>query len=253
MDASRPTLPQRVTAVLGTKQRLVFFAIGLHTLDFIVPVISAWLYRGAPIADVLARARGALADAIAARSPLIAVLFVAYLLTTAWLRAGYIRSLIGRLHLRPLDVRQFLRLLGLELLLELLRLAAVGAVLLAGDDLLVADLAVIGLLLASFAVLYTDYIIVIANEGLGGALLDSVRTVRAAFLPSTVVLIAVTLISQLAGGLLDGDVTGSLAQAAPMLLVRCVLMGAALFVADVVLVIVYLDAVESGRLRAAPR
>ena len=45
MDSGRPTLPQRVTAVLHAKQFLVFFAIGLYALDFAVPIASAWLYR----------------------------------------------------------------------------------------------------------------------------------------------------------------------------------------------------------------
>ena len=34
-----------------------------------------------------------------------------------------------------------------------------------------------------------------------------------------------------------------------MLLVQCVMMGGVVFVADVVLVVLYLDAVESGRLK----
>ena len=38
-----------------------------------------------------------------------------------------------------------------------------------------------------------------------------------------------------------------------MMLVQCVLMGGAVFVADVVLVVLYLTTVESGRLEPRPR
>src|SRR5665647_2438250 len=68
MDGTRPTLPQRVTAVLHAKQYLVFFAIGLYALDFAVPIASAWLYRREPPAELLRNTWGPLADAVAARS-----------------------------------------------------------------------------------------------------------------------------------------------------------------------------------------
>src|SRR5450759_5520465 len=95
MDGTRPTLPQRVTAVLHAKQYLVFFAIGLYALDFAVPIASAWLYRREPLAELLRNTWGPLADAVAARSAVIAAFFVVYLLVGTWLRAGYIRSLGG--------------------------------------------------------------------------------------------------------------------------------------------------------------
>jgi hypothetical protein len=102
-------------------------------------------------------------------------------------------------------------------------------------------------------VLYTDYIIVIADVGPLRAVALSWRTVRAALIPSVVVLLAVTLLGNAATVLLDENVTGSLARALPMLLVQCVLMGGVVFVADVVLVTLYLSAVEKGLLKPAPR
>src|SRR5665648_4576 len=209
MDSGRPTLPQRVTAVLHAKQFLVFFAIGLYALDFAVPIASAWLYRREP--------------------------------------------LVGPFHLRPADRRQFLRLLALELALEVVGALAAGATVLAGDDLLLANAVVLGLLAFYFVVLYADYIIVIADVGPLRAVALSWRTVRATLIPSALILLAVALLGNTATGLLDENVTGSLARAAPMMLMQCVLMGGVVFVADVVLVVLYLNAAETGRLKPKPR
>lgn len=249
MDGTGTTLPQRVNAILRAKQYLVFFAIGLYTLDVAVPLVSAWLYRRGPLAELLRTTWGPLADAVAARSLLIAALFVVYLLVGAWLRAGYIRSLVGPFHLRPADRRQFLRLVALNLALEVVGALAAGALVLAGDDLLLANAVLLGLLAFYFVVLYADYIIVIADVGPLRAVALSWRTVRVTPAPSALVLLAVSLLGYAATSLLDENVTGSLAQALPMLLVQCVIMGGVVFVADVVLVALYLRAAETGRLR----
>jgi hypothetical protein len=249
MDSSRTTLPQRVTAVLHAKQYLVFFAIGLYALSLGVPLASAWLYRHEPVAELLHDTQGALADAVAARSALIAALFVAYLLVVTWLRAGYIRSLVGPFHLRPASRRQFLRLLAFELVFEIVGALAVGAVVLAGNDLLLVNVVLLVLVAFNFVVLYADYIIVIADVGLWRALVLSWRTVRARLIPSALILLAVTVLGNYATVLLDDSVTGSLARALPMLLVQCVIMGGVVFVADVALVVLYLNAAETGKLK----
>jgi hypothetical protein len=253
MDGTKTTLPQRVTAVLHAKQYLVFFAIGLYVLDFAVPIASAWLYRHEPFAELLRNTWGPLADAVAARSAAIGAFFIVYLLVGAWLRAGYIRSLVGPFHLRPSDRRQFLRLLALELALEVVGALAAGAIVLAGTDALLANAVVLVLLALYFVVLYADYIIVIADVGPLRAVALSWRTVRATPVPSAVVLLAGTLLNNAATGLLDENVTGSLERALPMMLVQCVIMGGVVFVADVVLVVLYLNAAESGRLKPRPR
>jgi hypothetical protein len=252
MDGTGPTLPQRVTATLHAKQFLVFFAIGLYTLDFAASIVSAWLYRHEPLAELL-RARGPLADAVTARSATIAALFVVYLLVGTWLRAGYIRSLVGPFGLRPADRRQFLRLLVLLLALDVAGALVTGAIVLAGADALLVNAALLGLLALNLVVLYADYIIVIAGVGPLRAVALSWRTVRATPIPSALILLAVTLISTQSASLLDESVTGSLARALPMMLVQCVIMGSVLFVADVVLVVLYLDAAQTGRLKPGSR
>jgi hypothetical protein len=249
MDGTRPTLPQRVTAVLHAKQFLVFFAIGLYALDFAVPLASAWMYRRGPLAELLRNMWGPLADAVAARSAMIAAVLVVYLLVGTWLRAGYIRSLVGPFHLRPANRRQFLRLLVLELALGVFGALVAGAIVLAGDDLLLVNAILVGVLAFGLLVLYADYIIVIADVGPLRAVALSWRTVRAAPIPSALVLLAVTLLGNYTSRLLNENVTGSLARAAPMMLVQCVLMGGVVFVADVVLVVFYLNAAETGLLK----
>jgi hypothetical protein len=249
MDSSRPTLPQRVTAVLHAKQYLVFFAIALYAVAVAMPLASAWLYRREPFADLLHNTQGALADAVAARSAVIAALFVVYLLVVTWLRAGYIRSLVGPFHLRPASRRQFLRLLVFELIFEIVGALGAGAVVLAGNDLLLVNAVLLGLIAFNFVVLYADYIVVIADVGPLRAMALSWRTARARLLPSAMVLLAVTMLGNFATLLLDDSVTSSLERALPMLLVQCVMMGGAVFVADVALVTIYLDAAETGKLK----
>ena len=253
MDSTSHTLPQRVTAILHAKQYLVFFAIGLYMLDFGVPIASAWLYRHEPLAELLRNTWGPLADAVAARSMLIAALFIVYLLVGAWLRAGYIRSLVGPFHLSPADRGQFLRLLGFQLILEVGGALGVGALLLAGDNALAANAVVLALLAFYFIVLYADYIVVISGVGPLRAIALSWRTVRLCLVPSAAILLIVTLLGDLAAGLLDDSSTGSVLRALPMLLIQSVLMGAVVFAADVVLVVLYLNVVETGRLKPAAR
>ena len=249
MEGTGPTLPQRVNAVLHAKQYLVFFSIGLYALGFAVPIASAWLYRRERLAELLHNTPGPLADAVAAHSLLIAAFFIVYLLAGTWLRAGYIRSLVGPFHLCPKDRRQFLRLLILELALEVVGALAAGAIVLAGDDLLVVNAVVLGLLAIYFVVLYADYIIVIADVGPLGAIALSWRTARATPAASALILLTVTLLGNYASGILNENVTVSLARALPMMVVECMMMGGVVFVADVALVVLYLNAAESGTLQ----
>jgi hypothetical protein len=221
MDSSRPSLPQRVTAVLHARQYIVFFSIGLYALSVAVPVLSAWMYRHAGVKDLLDNTNGPLADAVAARSALIAALFVAYLLAMTWLRAGYIRSLVGPFHLRPANRHQFLSLLGFELILEAVAALSVGCIVWAGQDAVVANLVVFALLAFYFVVMYADYIIVIAGTGPLRGILLSWQTVRVTLLPSVAILLVVTLLGELASSLLSDSVTGDFAHALPMLLVKC--------------------------------
>jgi hypothetical protein len=252
MDGTRPTLPQRVTAILHARQYVVFFAIGLYTFDFGVPIATAWLYRHESLTELLRTTHGPLADAVAARSAVIAAFFLVYLFVSTWLRAGYIRSLVGPFHLRPASRRQFLRLLALELALEVVGALAAGGLVLVGDDALLANAVLLGLLAFYFVVLYADYIIVLADVGPLRAIVLSGRTVRAMLIPSALILLGMTLLGGAAASLLDERVTGSLARALPMMLVQCMIMGSVVFLADVVLVVLYLNAAETGLLKPRP-
>ena len=243
------TLAQRVTAVLKAKQYLVFFSIGLYALDFGMPLLAAWLYRHRPIATLLDEARGPLADAVAGASGLIATLFIVYLLVSTWFRAGYIRSIVGRFHLGPQGSRQFLRLLVFELLIEAAVATAAGLMTLDGATPVLAVLLLFG---GYLAVLYADYIIVISDSGPLRAIGLSVRTLRANLTVSVLALLVVTALGD-AAVLLDRAVTSGLLQALPLLVVRVILMGAVLFVADVTLVVVYITTLERGALTARRR
>lgn len=249
MNATRPTLPQRVTAVLRAREYVVFFSIGLFALDVGVPLFSAWLHRGGPFAELMYDSWGPLADSIAERSILIGALWVAYVLVVTWLRAGYIRSLAGPLRFRPASGRQFVNLLAFQVLLEVVGALAVWGLVTAGEDVLAANLVVLGQLVVYLVVLYADYIIVLGDVGPLRGILLSARMVRLRLLLSTGLLLLVTLLGQLSAGLYGESVLTSLTRALPMLIVQSVLMGAVVFVADVVLVVLYTDAVESGRLK----
>lgn len=253
MDGNGPTLPQRVTAVLHARQYVVFYGIALYALDTALPLLSAWLYRHRPIAELLTDARDPLVDAVAGPSVVIGLLFAAYLLISSWLRSGYIRSLAGPLRLRPRDTRQYLRLLAFELLLEVVAAAAVGTILLADESAAVVDLVTLALLAVYLIVLYADYAIVLSDLGVLRGLLASWRTVRANLAASALVVLSVTLLVRAGAGLLDGQVTGSLAHALPMLVVQCVLLGAVVFAADVTLVVVYQVTLERSAAHADGR
>jgi hypothetical protein len=250
MELPGHTLFRRVTGVLVAKQHLVFLAIGLYSLDFAAPLLAAWLYRRAPLEDLLRTAQGPLADAVAGRSAAAAAVLVAYLLLAAWLRAGYIRSITGPVHLRPRDTRQFLRLLALLAGLEALGAAAVAIAALAGGGAAAGQALIFALLAVYLVVLYADYVIVIADVGPLQAIAQSWHTVRHAPLPSALVLLTVTLIGGAATALLAGLVAADLLHSLPLLVVRCVIVGAVAFVADVTLIVLYLRAVEQGRAEA---
>jgi len=251
MTGEGPTLLHRVTAVLHARQYVVFFAIPLYALDVLVPLLSGWLYRGGGFADVQRNTWGPLADAVATRSLVIAGVFVVYVVAKTWLRAGYIRSLTGPLHLGPDGRGQFARLLGLELILEGIAAASVGVVVVAGATSPLAGTVVVALLVVYLAVIYSDYIVVLAGAGPLRAIALSWRTVRRAFIPSALVLLVVTVAGDAAARLLSDPVTTSLLRAAPMLFVKCVAMGTLVFIADVVLIVIYLGTVEEDRRAAA--
>lgn len=253
MDATGHTLTQRVIAVLRARQYVLFYAIGLYAFGFAVTLTSAWLYRHRPIGELLDDARSPLIDAVAGRSASILLLFLAYIAVSTWLRAGYIRSLNGDFHLRPRDTAQFLRLLTLNVVLAVVY--AIGsAVMVWGSQAatagnVAAALAAAVLMAISLAALYADYIIVLADTGPLAAVIRSTRVLATAFAGSVLVLLVVTLLGSPNGALLSSVAQNSLPRAMPIMVIWTVALGGILFVADVVLLVLYLDSPARGELK----
>ena len=95
-----------------------------------------------------------------------------------WLRAGYIRSLVGPMHFRPASGRQFINLLIFQVMLEVVGALGVRGLAAAGDDVVAANLVAFGQLAVYFVVLYADYIIVLGGVGPLRGIRLSVRMVR---------------------------------------------------------------------------
>ena len=83
-----------------------------------------------------------------------------------------------------------------------------------GDRVAIAGAVVVVLLALYLAVIYAAYIVVVADVGPLSVIALSWRTVRAAFLPSALVLLAVTLLGEATSGLLGESVNGGLSRAA---------------------------------------
>jgi hypothetical protein len=260
MHDTRRTLLPRVGAILRAKQYVVFFAIALYALDYAAPRVTGRLRHGGSLADVLSRLGSPFVDAFAGRSLLIAGVAIGVAAVTAFFRAGYIRSIVGRFHVGARDGRQFRRLFGLQLAIQ--AVLAVSVVL--GDrlptepsglDLTSTFAALAGTLLivaVSLVIAYADYAIVVSDLGLRAGLVRSWRVFRLNPLVTMLAFLAVTLLGGLVTALGSGRMTGwitGLLQALPGMVVEVVLFGLVLFVADVVLIVVYLETMESGRLK----
>lgn len=260
MHDTRRTLLPRVGAILRARQYIVFFAIALYALDYAAPLVSGWLRHGGSLRDVLERLGSPFVDAVGGRSLAIAALAVGVAAVTVFLRAGYIRSIVGRFHVGPRDARQFAHLFGLQLVIE--AVVAVGVVL--GDqlpadpsglDLTSGLAAVAGTLLtvaASLVIAYADYAIVISDVGLWSGLARSWRVFRLNPLLTMLAFVTVTMLGGLVTALGSGWMTG-LPQALPGMVIEVVLSGLVLFAADVFLIVVYLETVEGGRLKERER
>ncbi len=248
MEPTEHTHVQRVIAILQARQHLVFYAIILTTLGGSVPLLSAWLVEQRPLAVLLSEAGTPLFDAVTAPSLWTIGLLVADLLVITWLRAGYIRSLAGRFSLAPRNAGQFLRLLGLQVILTIIPTAGLGLVDLASPDTsarsILAGAATMLLLIISVAVLYSDYVVVLADTGPLQALKVSARIAMQALVPSVLIVFLLSPLSQYGALLPNESISGSLARALPMLVLRNVVVGALVFVADVVLLAIFLDTVE---------
>ncbi len=247
---ARPALLQRIGRLLRAKEFLVFFAIGLGVLDFGAPLATGWLFRHRSLATLLHTNNSVAGDAVAGRGWGVIAVAVAYLLVSAFFTAGYLRSLLGRLHWGPRDARQFSRLFALLALVAAVSWG-IGALQGAMGDRLGAT----GLLLLVFAVqtivyvplLYAEYAIVASNVGVVAALVRSVRTFAANAFVSLLVLFCLFEVSLILWQLLPGD-AGSAADLGPTVLIHVLVWGSISFLADVVLLSVYIDSIERGTL-----
>lgn len=245
MDVTGPTLLQRALAVLQAKQYLVFYAIPVHGLATGSALLLSWLNEGGSIDEVLGRARAPLFDAGAAPGPATVGLALAFVVLFTWFRAGFIRSIVGRLHLRPQDRVQFGSLLALYVAIEGVTAAGVWII---GtyDAAAVATAAGIVVFSLTLVAIYADYAIVITGLGPLRAIARSWACVRANLAVSALVVLLATLVSYVVTAALGETVDGGLLQALPLIVIAVVVMGVVTFVADVVLVVTYVHAVENG-------
>jgi hypothetical protein len=248
-----PALLQRIGRLLRAKQFLVFYAIGLFVLLYVPPLLTGWLRHHRPLDQLLRENDAMLGDLWAKPGLSIALVIVGSLVAQAWLRAGYLRSLLGRLHWRPVDARQFRRLLGLMVTYELVTWglsAAATALGINADDVTVSDrttaisYALLFLqLVVMLVLLYADYAIVVSSVTLLQSFRRSVDTVRANRLISLLVVgLPLTVAIMSASAMLS--IRGAALTILPSIVVVVVVSGAISFVVDVVLITVYIDTIQ---------
>jgi len=247
---ARPALIQRIGRLLHAKEFLVFFAIGLGVLDFAAPLATGWLFRHRSLTALLATGNSVVGDAAAGRRVAIVAVALVYLLVSAFFTAGYLRSLLGKLHWGPRDARQFSRIFVLLALV-----AAISWGIAALESAANGRLNDTALLLLAFVVqtviyvplLYAEYAIVVSNVGLVRALVRSVQTFTANGFVSLLVLFSLFEISLLLWQLLPGG-SGDALTLGPTILIHVLVWGSVSFLSDVVLLSVYIDSIERGTL-----
>jgi len=148
------------------------------------------------------------------------------------------------------DGGQFASLLGLQVILETLSGLAVWAIA-ATDDATVATVADVVLFGLFFVIMYADYAIVITGLDPARAIARSWACVGANLPISAAVAVAVRLATTAAAVLVARLVADDFVHALPILVIDVVVMGVVMFAADVVLVVAYIHAVETGRLPRA--
>jgi hypothetical protein len=245
MEMNRQPLGQRISSTLAAKQHLVSYATLLAVLDFAVPLLGGWVQRRSPLAALIASAHSPL-YLLGSPSVSVALLLASYIAAVAWLRAGYIRSIVGSLHLGPQSTRQWASMAGLLIITYGASAAldvGVGATSQSGW----LSLIEIAQLVITFVLLYADYAIVISGLNPMTAIQRSWVTAVRMLLPSLGVMFFFTLIEGFAlPGLIDPHLVGSFADMLPLLAVRLIASGAVSFIADVALIIIYIEAIERG-------
>jgi hypothetical protein len=245
---ARPALISRIGRLLRAKEFLVFYAIGLGVLDFAAPLATGWLFRHRSLAVLLGTGNSVLGDAAAGRRLAVLTVAVVYLLVSAFFTAGYLRSLLGKLHWGPRDARQYTRLLTLLVLVAAISWgvaafenAASGHV----NDTALLLIVFVGQTVIYVPLLYAEYAIVASNVGVGRALARSVQTFVANGFVSLLVLFGLFEISLLLWQLLPGS-SGDALALGPTIVIHVLVWGSVSFLSDVVLLSVYIDSIERG-------
>jgi len=253
MEVNRHRLAARISTTLRIKQFLVFYAIVLFGIDFAVPLLAAWTFSGRSFTSLFADTGSSFSALLDGPGALSITIVMAGLLVVSWLRCGYIRSIVSRTHYGPTNSLQFISMFGILIITDLVQLgldalaSALGDVAWAGLLIGVVQLA------AYLMLLYADYAVVISGIDPITALRRSFEVVRANLTTSLVILLSVTILSILIATLIDPALNGTLVRSLGLVVVRVVTMGAVAFVADVALIMVYLDTVERGVLKPLKR
>ena len=244
MEMNRQTLGQRISATLQAKQQLVLFASALAVLDFGAPLLAVWLERHRPLAGIIADGR-TLLETLQSPSAAIVGVVAGYLLLAAWLRSGYIRSIVGTLHLNPQSSFQFGSMLGLQVITYLYYWVTNAGLRAAGSSAL-ALFVYLASLVVLFFLLYADYAIVISGLDPLTAIRRSWITGRRRLTISMGVMVGFTLAQVVLQSPIDPHLTGSFVSMLLLLTVRILAFGGMAYVTDVVLIMVYIDAIERG-------
>jgi hypothetical protein len=253
MEMNGHRLIGRISSTLRAKQILVLYAIGLFALDIMAPLVAAWLYRPRPFSEVFAESGAAFYVFIDAPSAVGAVVIAVSLLAIAWLRCGYIRSIVGRRHFGPTTATQFLGMLGVLLITDLVQLGLDGLQrAISQNDWAGMAVGLLQLGLYLF-LLYADYAVVISGADPLTALYRSWQTVRANLSASLLILVGTTLLTILIALLIDPRLEGGLGDMIGLFVIRIVALGMVSFVADVSLIMVYIDSVERHAVPAGRR
>jgi hypothetical protein len=246
----RPALISRIGRLLRAKESLVFYAIGLGALDLAAPLATGWLFRRRSLSALLGAGNSVIGDAAAGRRLALLAVAVAYLLLSAFFTAGYLRSLLGKLHWGPRDARQFTRLLCLLALVTAISWGLAAAERAAAghaSDTVLLLLVFVVQTVVFVPLLYAEYAIVTSNIGVGRALVRSVQTFAANGFVSLLVLFSLFEIDLLLWQLLPGS-SGDALSLGPTVLIHILVSGSVNFLADVVLLSVYIDSIERGTL-----
>lgn len=245
MEMNRQSLGQRISLTLRAKQYLVFFAIGLLALDFCAPPGLAWLVERRPLGELLSGGDPLFAILFSAPGAITALVVIADLTAVAFLRAGYIRSIVGSLHAGPQGTSQFLNMLGLEVITEGVRwAAAVGLRASPSDG--IASVVYLAFLGAYFVLLYSDYAIVISGLDPLRAIVRSWQTGIQNVLVSLLVLFGVTAFGYLLAAFVMAPTGAGFSALLPTVTIHIVALGSVSFLADVSLIATYIDSVERG-------